>query len=531
MPKTTKPSEVTQSDLPSEVYKTRIAQRTAALERTKRFDLLASLLRFAVMGIGLVAAWLSLQSQLFSPFWLLVPLVVFGVLMAWHERVLRSRSRAKKALEFYQRGKARLDYVAGSGDFPRTSNGVDGSRYLAADHPYASDLDIFGPRSLFELISVARTVTGRDLLASWLASPASVAEVRRRQEAVAELRQRLDLRERLAVLGGEVDDQLERNPLIDWATSDAGGEVHQSSGQRLAIRLLLVLLAAANWMSIFGWGFLGWGGRPIAVMVLIGVVVASFFRKRVLRAIQGVGRASTDLQLLSELLIELEGDRFESPLLAELVEELHQHGRSPGKEIKRLVRLVDLLDSRTNAIFAPIAALLYWTTHLALSVESWRSRVGSSVQRWLEIVGQLEALSSLAAYSFENPTDPFPEVREPKPGELPIFVGRQLGHPLIPVSECVRNDIELGSVEGQTSWQGVHRQRLEHVRKKHLLANHRHQPGAGFCRCARAGRVSPRDPNAGRRFDSSAGLPSGRNLSVLRRDQTIAAGSGSHRNG
>ena len=378
---------------------------------------------------------------------------------------------------------------------------------------------------------MARTVTGRDLLASWLGSPASVREVRRRQEAVAELRQRLDLRERLAVLGGEVDDQLERNPLIDWASSDAGGEAHQSSGQRWAIRILLVVLAAANFMSIFGWAFLDWGGRPIAVMVLIGAVMASLFRKRVLRAIQGVGKASTDLQLLSELLIELEGDRFESPLLAERVEELHQHGRSPGKEIHRLVRLVDLLDSRTNAIFAPIAAMLYWTTHLALSVESWRSRVGSSVQRWLEIVGELEALSSLAAYSFENPADPFPEIREPEPAELPIFVGRRLGHPLIPVSECVRNDIELGRVEGKSDWQGYIVSGSNMSGKSTYLRTTGINLVLAFAGApVRAESLLATRMQVGA-SDSGSGFPSGGDLSLLRRDQTPATGSGSDRNG
>jgi hypothetical protein len=455
------------TELPRTVYQSRIAERSTALASQARLDLIASSLRFAVMGLGLVAAWLSLQSQLFSPFWLLIPLLVFGGLMAWHERVLRARSRAAKALEFYQRGLARMDFVAGSGDFPRSPKDLDGARYLEADHPYASDLDIFGPRSLFELISVARTVTGRDRLASWLAAPATVEEARRRQEAVAELRERLDLRERLAVLGGEVDDALDRNPLIEWARggsdggSDTPGEgavANEPRGRRLLLRSLLVLLAAANVMSILGWAFLDWGGRPIALMVLVGVVVVALFRKRVQRAIEGVGKASADLQLLSELLIELEGDTFSSALLAERVAELHQHGRSPGREIKRLVRLVDLLDSRRNAIFAPIGAMLYWTTHLALSVESWRRRVGGSVLRWLEIVGDLEALSSLAAYAFENPADPFPQLYEPVAGELPIYFGRGLGHPLIPISECVRNDIQLGhpdvSDSEEAGWQG-----------------------------------------------------------------------------
>src|SRR5207253_7601675 len=52
----------------------------------------------------------------------------------------------------------------------------------------------------------------------------------------------------------------------------------------------------------------------------------------------------------------------------------------------------------------------------------------------------MEALLSLATYSFEHPGDPFPEFAD----ESSItFIGENLGHPLIPDSKCVRNSVRL----------------------------------------------------------------------------------------
>lgn len=54
-------------------------------------------------------------------------------------------------------------------------------------------------------------------------------------------------------------------------------------------------------------------------------------------------------------------------------------------------------------------------------------------------MGELEALGSLAGYSYEHPQDPFPELAE---GEG-CFEGEGLGHPLIPEARNVRTDLRL----------------------------------------------------------------------------------------
>jgi DNA mismatch repair ATPase MutS len=77
--------------------------------------------------------------------------------------------------------------------------------------------------------------------------------------------------------------------------------------------------------------------------------------------------------------------------------------------------------------------------HVSLAAERWRSEHGQAVRAWLQIIGEIEALLSLAAYSFEHPQDPFPRFLE---GSATVR-GIQLGHPLIPAVRCIRNDASI----------------------------------------------------------------------------------------
>jgi len=420
---------------PRQVYEERRRERLGELERWSRYELTVSISRLLVAVTAIVVAWLSIQSRLFSPWWSAPPIAAFGVLLVVHERVLRRRARSSRAVELYARGLRRLDGGwVGAGDA--------GERYASevsagGGHLYSADLDLFGKGSLFELLCEARTRAGADTLAAWLTTPAEVAEIRRRQTAVADLAPRLELREDLSTLGQELQSELESEALARWA-----GGPQRLAGLRF-LRPILALLSAANVLGILGWWLWGWGPAPLLIAVMVDVIVLLFVRRKVEDSIRGVDRASADLSLIADLLLRIEREPFEAPWLRDHVAELRVEGVSPGREIARLQRLVDLLESRRNAFFAPFGALLWWTTQIAFAVEGWRGRSGSKVERWLQIVGEIEAAASLAVFRYEHAEHPFPELVDDHAADAPLLVGTDLGHPLIPAERRVSNDVEL----------------------------------------------------------------------------------------
>ncbi len=431
---------------PRHEYTQRLEARRRAEVQLARRERLVGTSRIACFLLGLVLAWLAFGSQVLSAWWLLIPIAVFSVLLFVHEQVTRNWHRARRAATFYEVGLARLDHNW-------KGRGQPGLRFQDEHHPYAADLDLFGEGSLFELLCTARTRTGEDTLAAWLLAPGRSEEVCARQAAVAELRPLLDLREELALLGAEVPVGVDFEGVAVW-----GAE------QPLLVacwpRWLALLIGGLNLLALTGWllalfdqwdpgSFLGrfftrLGSLPFGVTLLAEGLLALWLRPRVDRVLRVVEKRARDLALLSNVLARLERSIFTSPRLRALHTELEAssdgHPAPPSRRIAQLGNLLDLLNSRRNQFFAPIAYLLMWGTQLAYAIEKWRTGSGPCIRRWLESVGQFEALCALAAYAYENPNDPFPEVSE---GGV-CYEGTGLGHPLLPAGQCVRNDLTLG---------------------------------------------------------------------------------------
>ncbi|MGH9939547.1 MAG: MutS-related protein, partial [Blastocatellia bacterium] len=305
--------------------------------------------------------------------WLIVlPVVAFIALMAIHQRIHAAVARFERAVKFYERGLARIeDRWSGSGE--------TGERFADKSHPYSEDLDLFGKGSLFELLSTARTRAGEERLASWLLAPAPIEEVRARQRSVEELRPRLDLREDVALLGAEVSSGTHPEELAAWAAAPPVFTVSQTRWLQIAALVIGVFSAFAVVM------WLGYGYRQLALIALFVEAVFLFrYRAQIGHVIAEVERPGRELTLLAEILARLEREQFTSPRLAELRRALDVDSLPPSRQIARLSRLIQILDSLKNQFFAPVAFVLLVPAQLALAIERWRQRSGAKIPEWLD---------------------------------------------------------------------------------------------------------------------------------------------------
>jgi MutS domain V len=434
---------------PAKEYARRLEERRRRSTELTRLERLAGNGRVGVFLAGLLVLFLAFGVHVLSGWWLLLPLLLYTILLIHHEKVTRAWHRAKRSVAFYENGQARLN-----NDW--RGRGQVGARFQDDSHPYASDLDLFGPGSLFELLCTARTRAGEDTLASWLRQAALPEEIRARQAAVAELRPLLDLREDLALLGGDVPVGVDFDALAAWG---AEAPVLAAKWPRWAglVLGLLTTTALTGWLltlfglltdrTLFGRFFLVSGSLPFGVLLALQLSFAGWLGARVERVLGAVERRGRDLALLSNVLARLEWAAFTAPRLCELRAALDTtaypgRGRPvpPSERIAQLGNLLDLVNSRRNQLFMPLAYLLMWGTQMAHAIESWRALAGPAIARWLDVVGQFEALCALAAYAYENPDDPFPEIVTA--GEM-CYDGEELGHPLLPSARCVRNDLQL----------------------------------------------------------------------------------------
>ncbi|MEX0701214.1 MAG: hypothetical protein WD069_03885 [Planctomycetales bacterium] len=416
------------SSAPRDEYRRRLDERRALAERDARLDDRIALARGIVFVAGVTVLVLTASGTLaVSPAWALLPAAVFIALMIVHVRVEDRLARSRRAVAYWETSLARLEHRwAGTG--------ATGERYRDPHHPYADDLDIFGHGSLFQLICRARTRLGEDALAGWLSRPADAETIRARQRSIAELRDRLDLREELALLDAEVHDDLDQNRLAAWSR----GAARPISARQ---RALAAVLAVAAVGAILAWSFLDAGPAPLVAVLFVETLFLFRYGRRLKESAKSVDEAASGLAILAQVLALIERERFDSPALARIRARLDAEGRPPSRHIARLHALVENLNnSLQNQFFAPLAFVLCLPVHFLHAVERWRARCGGRIVAWLEAAGEFEALSSLAGYACERPGDPFPEILEgPR-----RFDGEALGHPLLPAEECVPNDVALG---------------------------------------------------------------------------------------
>jgi hypothetical protein len=179
-----------------------------------------------------------------------------------------------------------------------------------------------------------------------------------------------------------------------------------------------------------------------AVIVLVQRWFALRYRPLVKRVEANVFQRAYELRVVARAAALLGRQQFSSPHLAALVAGLSQGGRSASQQVLRLVRLVDWFESRRNQLFGIVAWALLLPEQLAFAIEAWRACHGTRAAGWLACIGEMEALASLATFAFEHPDYAFPELLAD--AQPPSLSAVALGHPLIPATTRVCNDLRLG---------------------------------------------------------------------------------------
>jgi hypothetical protein len=410
-------------------YQARLAEMHASVAHLRSGQMLA----FAIMCVA-IAAILLLGFLAFTRRSLLLPYSLLPVpVLVYSARVLRRRKSAllkcARLGRFYERGVARLEgRWAGSG--------ASGEEFKRSSHPYAQDLDLFGGGSLFELLCTCRTEIGRRCLANYLLDAPVLREVKERQAAIEELRNRTDLRERTGTLGEFDVEESRWETFVEWLETPRVSTPAAFRVASFTTSVVLGVLVLLGFASVFPWAHLSlWIGLLLAAHFFVGL----FYRNQVLGSLRALRCMGLEIGVLGQGLRLLESERFQSPRLRKIVECIARDN-APAVAGK-LARLIHALEERDKEWYYAVSRALLIGTQLFWSIEKWKAEHGASLTRWLAAWGEFEALLALAGYAYEHPENTRPDLLE---GET-AFDGRALRHPLLPESVCVRNDVNLNS--------------------------------------------------------------------------------------
>ena len=377
----------------------------------------------AVGALGLVIT--SVWGHLGTPGWLSAVgfALAFIALVVVHARIIRRRDLAAAGVRHHELGLLRVN--GEHGKLP-----VRGEGLASEAHPYAVDLDLFGRSSILQLVDATQTRFGESRLVGWLdgSDRSSRDALRARQEAVRDLVTRPELRERLAVLGALVAEngKPDPTPMIAWAES---AETLGGSLTRAFVRVWPFVTIGA----IAAGRVLGWPSGIAWLPYLASFGWALLTRNRASKVSDAVTRHEGGVRAYVELIALVEKEKFEASRLKELGERL----AGATAELRRLRTIVGFLEARANEVFRLfLSPFVLLEQNCVLWLESWRANNGKKMRGWFEVLGEIEALSSLAQLGFDNESYSYPELVDD-----PTFVAEDLGHPLIPAARRVGNDI------------------------------------------------------------------------------------------
>ncbi|MCP5106438.1 MAG: hypothetical protein GY950_23845, partial [bacterium] len=412
---------------PETIYKERIASYNNGMRQLEKKDKLLSLLKVILFFAGIIFLVILFSK---NPERAVAVFGVFFVLFVGaavvHENVL---GKIKHRRTLIRINETEIHMLA-----HRYSATIDnGAEFRDGDHNYTSDLDIFGEKSLFHYINRCVTSMGRIRLARWLKAAAGTDEVRRRQEAVNELANKINFRQNLRTSASAIDDTSEKLESL-YKLFDEPFFIKDNKILVFLIHLLPLLTVGLFAMLFFK--------LPLAAplgMVIIQLAVNARMLKRVNHIFSLTSKNAKILKTYSQIIKYIEEEPFQSAKMNQLKKELPVKDKPASQVIKRLSVLVELFDSRTSMIHFLVTNTLFWDLHCVYRIEKWRAETAGVIRKWFGVISDTEALSSFANLYYNNPGWTFPEIR----GNGFHLNASAAGHPLIPPAERICNDLSL----------------------------------------------------------------------------------------
>ncbi|MBD8040846.1 hypothetical protein H9625_10450 [Phocaeicola sp. Sa1CVN1] len=416
---------------PNTWYTQRIDETLRQLSQTKTQINRISLLRVLLFVAGFAGLILFYRSGT----WAVVLTVCctflpFFILVKVHNRLYFRKEQLETQLKLNQ------DELKGlEGDY---SVFDEGREFIDAGHPYSYDLDLFGRKSLFQALGRTCTHIGKQTLATWMQHHLTEKiAIETRQESIRDMSRRMEFREAFRVTGsinrGADSDEEE---ISRWSRTPSVLQhlwwVKLCLWAVPGINILLLALGLLNILS------LSWFGMMFTVFVILSFGLI----QRVTLIQESYGKKLKTLNRYARLITLAKGETWQAPALRQLTDKLDIDGHSPAEALTQLSKELDRLDLRNNQLlYVILEGSMFFQLRQIVRIERWKARYGKYLMDWLEAVGELDALCSLGTFAYNHPAYTYPTITN----QPFCFLARNMGHPLMPEAQCVKNDATIPS--------------------------------------------------------------------------------------
>ncbi|MCF6169738.1 MAG: hypothetical protein L3J66_02005 [Bacteroidales bacterium] len=409
-------------------FQDKLAGNMALLENSRRVIRQTAILRITVFTLTVAGIYIATKHGMgwvagtglagFSAF----------IALAMRHAVLFKKKQWFETL--VQINRQELDLLDGI-----TEGHDEGRGFLDENHPFTYNLDIFGKRSLFQLINRSATQEGKQALASLLQNPVKDEKLlRQRQQAIAELRDKPVWRQHFQATG-----------LLTEENKNNVGEIfHWMNSKRLSFNtpfyktmLILNPLVGFTVVALISLGMINYTAFLLFLalpLALVGMRLGAINKEHLL-----LGKKTTQFQKYARLFRFIENEKFESGLLSASKSKLAGMPHSAHQGIRKLSKITAAFDYRLNLLVGFFLNVFFlWDILQLIRLERWKKTNSHYVQTWFLVLSLFDELSSFAGFAFNHPQSVFPVFSK----EFKIEAGN-VKHPFMAPEKCVGNDISV----------------------------------------------------------------------------------------
>lgn len=352
-------------------------------------------------------------------------LILFIFLIGFHEQIKRKRNIQKMLISINEN---EISYLK-----RESIPFEEGNEFINHNHFCSFDLDFFGKKSLYQNLNRTATFLGKEKLANIFLNKLSNDDIKINQLAIQELSVKIEWRQKVLALAKLSNDSKGKyTELVKWVDQKEEKLSRTLVFSAYLFPLLFLLsftLAIINSDPLF---------KKIASFLFASNLLITLSQlKKIKREIINSDKILKPIIHYAFIIEKIENQEFSSDRLNSLKEGLINDKGSAYLSIKKLSTIVANMHNVQNimgSIF--VNGILLYHIHILNRLFSWKNQNSKEIKRWLETIGEFEALNSLANFAYNNPDFIFPEINENG-----IINLQGVGHPLINASKRICNDI------------------------------------------------------------------------------------------
>lgn len=387
--------------------------------------------RLVTFLTGFIVAVFSYRTELYYLFWssLIVFSSLFIYLVILHHRLENFNNYVSSIIKI---NKDSIDRLDGKWlDFQDT-----GQEFQDENHEFSQDLNIFGRGSLFQWINATNTNYGRKKFKEFIINPSYEKEViLEKQEALIELGKKRWWRQKYHAEALQIiEETREDTKLFDWISEPI------SLYTRIPIVFiikLLPLITIISFLLAFVYQTIPSIIPMLGLLLHIGLMLLDLKKRNIV--LRNIYTYQKKIKVYGGMLEHFEKANFKSKYINNIKDKIkNQDGLAAFEQLRKLQKIVDSISNRSNLFFLMINIILLWDYQCMVALEKWKKQSAHLIGRWMQSLGEMEALSSIAIINYDYPNWAIPELIS----ELSVLDARELGHPLLTEKQTF-NDLKI----------------------------------------------------------------------------------------